>query len=194
MVDKIKAVFSDAQVVYFYCKCSDHRRRTFEAVARTLIVQILDLNSECLDYLYEKMIISSERHPNSPQLLQEILEELCANHDLLFVCIDGLDECDENERSLVMSLIGRITKVSKADQSVRFFVTGRRENDMEKSLSSAIRLKIKTHHVEKDILFYIKTQTAKLRERFAFPLWREEEFQEKLSSRPQGRSAYSKFG
>jgi hypothetical protein len=180
-------VFSEAQVIYFYCKCSDHRRRTFEAVTRTLIVQILDLNPECLDYLYEKMITSSERHPNSPHLLQEILEKLCANHDLLFMCIDGLDECDPNERSLILSLIARITKVSRADQSVRFFVTGRKENDIEKSLSSAIRLNIKAHHMDDDILIYIKAQMAKLRERFAFPAWREHEFQEKLSSRPQGK-------
>ncbi len=157
-------------------------------MARTLIVQILDLNSDCLDYLYEKMVASSERHPNSPQLLKDILEELCTNHDLLFVCIDGLDECDLNERNLIMSLISRITKASKADQSVRFFVTGRRENDMEKFLSSAVRLHIKPHHMENDILYYIKAQTAKLRERFAFSVWREQDFQKKLSSRPQGKS------
>jgi hypothetical protein len=183
-------MLAEAQVIYFYCKCSDHRRRTFEALARTLIVQILDLNPACLDYLHEKRISSSERHPNSPHLLQEILGELCTNHDLLFMCIDGLDECDPSERSLILSLIGRITKASRADQNVRFFVTGRKENDIERSLSSAIRLNIKAQHVENDILFYIKAQTTKLRERFDFPAWREQEFRERLSSRPDGRSQH----
>ncbi|TVY90811.1 Ankyrin [Lachnellula willkommii] len=186
VVDKIAATFPDAQVIYFYCKSSDHMRRTFEVMARTLIVQILDLNPACLDYLYEKMTASSERHPNSARLLQEIVLDLCINHDLLFVCIDGLDECEPNERSLILSLIGSITKASRADQSVRFFLTSRRENDIERSLSSAIRLNIKTHHVENDILFYIKTQVSKLRKVFGFPAEREREVREKLSSRPQG--------
>lgn len=180
-------MFAEAQVVYFYCKCNDHRRRTFEAVIRTLIIQILDLSPACLDYLYEKMIASSERQANSPNLLQELLEELCTNHDLLFMCIDGLDECDPSERGLILSLIRRITKASKADQSVRFFVTARKENDIERSLSSVTRLNIKAHHVENDIQLYVKAQTVRLRDRFAFGAVKEQEVRGKLSSKPQGK-------
>ena len=57
---------------------------------------------------------------------------------------------------LILSLIRRITKSSKANQSVRFFVTARKENDIERSLSSVIRLNIKAHHVENNINFMLK--------------------------------------
>lgn len=186
VVDKVRETFPEAQVIYFYCKCSDHARRTFADVTRALITSILDLNPACLDYLYEKMTASNERYLNSPRLLQDILEELCKSHDLLFICIDGLDECELNERSPILSLIGRITKASRSEQCVRFFLASRKENDIEKSLSTAIRLNIKSHHVESDILSYIKTQTTKLRSIFAFDLAREQEFLDKLSNRPQG--------
>jgi hypothetical protein len=133
------------------------------------------------------MTASSERYLNSPRLLHEILEELCKSHDLLFICIDGLDECEQNERGRILSLIGSISKASRTEQGVRFFLTSRKENDIEKSLGTAIRLNIKSHHVESDILSYIKTQTAKLREVFRFSLAREQEILDKLSNRPQGK-------
>jgi hypothetical protein len=188
IVDKVRAILPEAQLIYFYCKCSDHTRRTFEAVARALIINILNLNPLCLDYLYEKLTSSTERYLNSPRLLQELLEELCKIHDLLFVCIDGLDECELHERSLILSLIGSITKASKTERNVRFFLTSRKEVDIEKCLGgAAIRLNIKSNHVESDIISYIKTQTAKLRVKFGFSLAREQEFLHRLSSRPQGK-------
>jgi hypothetical protein len=180
-------MFSDAQMVYFYCKSSDHRRRTFEDVTRTLIVGILDLSPPCLDYLYEKMIASSERHVNSQILLQDLLEELCTNHELLFICIDGLDECDQSERGLLLSLIGRITRASSAEQNVRFFVTSRKETDIERSLNSAIRLNIKPQHVEHDIGQYVKNQTARLRDRFGLGVGEEQDVRKDLLSKPQGK-------
>jgi len=157
-------------------------------VIRTLIVGILDLSPSCLDYLHEKMIASSERHLKSEILLQDLFEELCTHHDLLFICIDGLDECEPNERASLLSLLGRVTKTSGTDQSVRFFVTSRKETDIERSLSSVMRLNIKPQHVEHDIGLYIRGQTARLRCRFRFGLGEEQSIREKLTKKPQGKS------
>jgi len=97
-----------------------------------------------------------------------MLEDLATNHDLLFIGIDALDECDLHERRWVLSLIGTITKKSKAEQSVRFFLTSRKEQDIERSLNSAIRFNIKAHHLERDIQSYISTQASKLGKKFEF--------------------------
>lgn len=199
MVDKLGTFFQEAQIIYFYCKSSDPTRRTFESLARTLIIQILDHdrnrpNSACLDYLYDKMTASSERNLRSPRLMQEILEELFKSHDLLFCCIDGLDECESKERKLIFSLIGSTTKASRIDQNVRVFLTSRKESDIEKSLSTAIRLHIKPRHIDGDILSYLKCQVAKLRAPFNFTVTREQEGLEKLSSRPQGNLSDFRYG
>ncbi|KAF4626218.1 hypothetical protein G7Y89_g11943 [Cudoniella acicularis] len=186
VVDKIKDCFRDAQVAYFYCKCSDDTRRTFDAISRSLIAQLLKQNPTCLEYLYEKMVASGERQPSTPKLCQEILEEICLNHDLLFICLDGLDECELHERNLILSLIGTITKTSKTEQSVRFFITSRKEKDVERSLSLAIRLDIKAQHVESDILSYIQSQASKLGQLFSFSAEKERAVMVEIASRPQG--------
>jgi hypothetical protein len=132
------------------------------------------------------MVASGERRPRTPKLFQEILEEICLNHDLLFICLDGLDECEVHERNLALSLIGTIAKTSKTEQNVRFFITSRKEKDIERSLSSAIRLNIKAQHVESDILCYIQTQASKLRQLFAFTAEKERSVVAEIASRPQG--------
>jgi hypothetical protein len=132
------------------------------------------------------MVASGERRPSTPKLFQEILEEICLNHDLLFICLDGLDECEVHERNLILSLIGTITKASKAEQSVRVFITSRKEKDIERSLSSAIRLNIKAQHVESDILSYIQTQASKLQQQFDFTPEKERAVVTEIASRPQG--------
>jgi hypothetical protein len=181
-------MFTNATVIYFYCKVNDSLRNTFGAIATSLIAQLLQADASCLAYLSEKMIASGERHPSTATLLAQILEEILSNHDPLLVCVDGLDECEPQERAKFLEVVKRVAP--RADLTVKFFLTGRKEKDLENHLRSAIRLNIKPSHVEKDILSYIKLQATKLRVKFVLTAEREQAVVEIVATRPKGERAF----
>ena len=187
IVDEINEVLSESQVVFFYCKSTDPSRKTFDGIARSLIAQILQLNPNCLGYLYDKVIGSGERHPSTTETYREILKTIAVNHNLLFVGVDGLDECEEPERRLILSVIETLLKVSDEGRNVKFFLTSRKEKDIERSLRSAIHLDIKPHHLEKDIRAYVEARSLKLSEKFEFSSEKEKCITAGISSRPKGR-------
>jgi hypothetical protein len=105
VIDEINATLPDAQVVYFYCKNNDPCRSHFTDIAKSLISQILQLNPNCLDFIYESMLAGSERRTKDASKLLQILDQILTNHDSLYIGIDGLDECSEEERKLLSDLI-----------------------------------------------------------------------------------------
>ena len=167
IVDEISEQIPDSQTVYFYCKYNDPSRSTFNAIVRCLIAQILDMNPACLQYLYDKMI--SIVHRRADELFAEIFEALALDHEQLFIGIDGLDECQEPERQLALSMIQSVLQASKAKRNVRVFLTSRKENDIATSLRSASWLNIRPHHLEKDIWEYVRARVLHLGNQFSIP-------------------------
>lgn len=175
----------ESQMVFFYCKNTEPSRRTFAAIARSVLAQLLKLNPSCLDYLYDKAV-SSGSHTNTTATYKELIETIAMNHDYLVIGIDGLDECEESERRHIMLMIENILRVSHKEQNVKFFLTSRREKDIKRSLSSAIQLNIEPQHIEKDIRTYIKVRCSELVKKFALNSKEERNIISKISSRPEG--------
>lgn len=187
IVDEIGKRAPASHVVYFYCKESDPSRRSFNEIARSLIGQLLALNPACLDYLYERTLKSGERVPTSTYLCKDILKSLTANHENLFVGIDGLDECEELERRHVLDLISGILNSSSTQRNVRVFLTSRKEKDIGGSIGSAIRLEIKPHHLEQDIKYYVQVRVSELNKRFGLSMDKREHISRDVAKRSDGR-------
>lgn len=111
--------------MYFYCKASEPHQSTFNAVARSLISQLLQQDTGCLEYIYNTIIASKECRPGSSALFKQILETLVIHHSSLFIAIDGLDECEEYERSKILSVVSAVSKECSTKQNVKFFLTSR---------------------------------------------------------------------
>ena len=187
IVDEIREKVLALDVVYFYCKESDPSRRSFNDIARSLIGQLLALNPVCLDYLYERTLKSGERVPTSNHLCKDILKSLTANHEKLFIGIDGLDECEESERRHILDLLHGILKSSGTKRNVRIFLTSRKEKDIGQSISSAIRLEIKPHHLERDIKHYVQARVSELSKKFSLSMVEKERISEIVAKRSDGR-------
>ena len=187
IVDEIGQKAPTSDVVYFYCKESDPSRRSFNEIARSLIGQLLALNPICLDYLYERTLKSGERIPTSNHLCKDILKSLTANHEKLFIGIDGLDECEESERRHVLDLIHGILHSSSTKRNLRIFLTSRKEKDIGESIGSAIRLEIKRHHLEQDIKHYVQVRVSELSKKFSLSVVEKERILENVAKRSDGR-------
>ena len=187
IVDEIGKRAPTSHVVYFYCKESDPSRRSFNEIARSLIGQLLTLNPACLDYLYEITLKSGERIPISKHLCKDILKSLTANHENLFIGIDGLDECEESERRHVLDLLHCILKNSSTKRNLRVLLTSRKEKDIGESIGSAIRLEIKPHHLERDIKHYVQIRISELSKKFSLSMIEKERISEDVAKRSNGK-------
>ena len=187
IVDEIREKVPASDVVYFYCKESDPSRRSFNDIARSFIGQSLALNPICLDYLYERTLKSGERIPTSNHLCKDILKSLTENHEKLFIGIDGLDECEEDERRHVLDLIHVILNKSATKRNVRIFLTSRKEKDIGNSIGSAIRLEIKPHHLKQDITHYVQVRISELSKKFSLSMVEKERISKIVAKRSDGR-------
>ncbi len=160
---------------------------TFNAIARSLISQLLQKNTGYLEYVYDAIIASKECRPSSSALLKQILEALVSCQSSLVIAIDGLDECEEYERSKILSFVSNVSKLCSPEQNFKFFLTSRREEDIRLSLHSALSLNIEPEYVECDIQAYVKLQTAKLSRKFEFDKAKEWEIAKEVLTRPKGK-------
>ena len=120
-----------------------------------------------------------------------MLEKVALHHELLFIGIDGLDECQETERRQTLLMIHNLLKASKTKRNIRVFLTSRKEKDIGISLRSASRLDIRPYHLEKDITYYVRVRTLELSKKFAIALERQRAIIADIARRSQGLWAIS---
>lgn len=100
--------------------------------------------------------------------------------------MDGLDECDEADRRLVLSLMEHISRVSKVRANVKVFFASQRIKDVQESLKFAIRFDVKHHHVKHDIQNYVHTRSAQLCKKFGYGSEKQMSLVKEISSKPNG--------
>ncbi|KAH7324015.1 ankyrin repeat-containing domain protein [Rhexocercosporidium sp. MPI-PUGE-AT-0058] len=185
VVDEISATLPQTQAIYFYCKNNDPLRSHFSDIIKSLISQILHLNPNCLDFIYEAMLSYSDRRATDSSKLLQILEEMLSNHDSLYIGIDGLDECSEKERKLLSGLITVVSRANDAQGNIQLFVTSRQEKDLERSLKSAVKFNIQEKNLEADITAYVTCKTTQLCQMFPFTQEREQLIKKEICTRPK---------
>jgi len=190
VIDEIDATLPDAQVIYFYCKNNDPLRSHFTDIAKSLISQLLLLNPNCLDFVYEFMLANNECQAKDASNLLQILGHILANHDSLYIGIDGLDECSEEDRKLVLDLIALGSRANDAQGNVRIIVTSRLEKDLERSLKSAAKFNIKPQNLESDITAYITLKMSQLSQIFKFTQERMQLITDEICTRPKGEPLF----
>lgn len=148
---------------------------------------MLQKDTGYLEYIYNTIIASQEYRPDSSALLKQILEAVVIYRNSLFVAIDGLDECEEHERSKILSFVSDVSQECDTEQNVKFFLTSRTEKDIKLSLNTAFSLNMEPDYIEDDIRAYVKLQTAKLSRKFDFDMAKESEIAKEVQTRPKGK-------
>ena len=175
-------------VGYLYCKYNDPQRNNFTEICRSLIHQLAGNNDICYSYLYDFAANSSERLATRKQDLTKILQNVLECYDEVFIGIDGLDECEKEERSKVIKLLNELLKLPGSTTSLYFFITSQAVLDIERFMASkAHTLKIKSEHLSSDIQCYVHGRTAELA-RLGLTGREISELSEKVSERSTGES------
>jgi hypothetical protein len=116
-----------------------------------------------------------------------MLKEILMAHESLYVGLDGLDECSEQDRKILSDLITAISAEGNSKIGVRTLVTSRKEKDLEKRLSSAAILDIKPQNLEYDITAYVRMEVSQLSRTFSLSSEREDSVAREICTRPQGK-------
>lgn len=188
-IDYIKKTYVDAPVVFFYCKDRDPLKKTLDGVARSLIQQLLQFNPVSLDFLYEVAVTSGEKHPSSFETYKNILKHIASTHDQLYIGIDGLDECEQEDQQLILLLLRHILDESTPNANIKIFLASRWMKEIEDSLRSVFRFKIRGQHIRQDIRDYVHIRTRCLGEKFGLNLERQKSISTEICHRSEGECA-----
>jgi hypothetical protein len=122
---------------YFYCKEGDPRKNSFLAVLKGLLSHMIRQFRSLMPYCIGKA--NGQRELSSTSTAKTLLEVFCGEISNQFVIIDGLDECDVNERTLLLSCLKEIVDHCDARDpgKLRLLIVSQDFGDIEDSLSAS---------------------------------------------------------
>jgi hypothetical protein len=169
IIEKSKSLPSTI-VAYFYCKYKEQERNTFVAVFRAIILQLLaqSKDSDLLQVLYERSVESGERYLESQSLCTELLSMAVGSISKsisIHMIIDGLDECENKERKIIIS---EITKLLRDPQPgrVRVMFVSQPETTIRSLLQTATIVRLSESDNAKDIAEYTRHWCSEIQRQF----------------------------
>ena len=159
---------ADISLVFFYCKHRDVQRNTFIALARGILIQLLQTNKALLPYLYEKACSSAESYLTLQADAEELLETGLQSLGKAYIVIDGLDECEKSERSRILTWFNNFVHKSCQDnsQAIRCLFVSQDDGDIRKYVSKMPTVRLTDDDNAKDIAAYAVSWCKKIREKF----------------------------
>ena len=151
--------------IYFYCKHLDEQRNTFIALARAVLAQLLNQNKDLVSYLYDKYVESGSISLVSAQLSRELLDTALKSLTKVYIIIDGLDECQRNERKSILSFFTSIIESTQPGFLRGLFVS-QDEDDIRQSLQRASLVRLTEDDNRQDIQIFAGWWAERIRQKF----------------------------
>ena len=187
VIDEIMKCRS-ASVAFFYCKHKNTSGNTFITVARAILAQLLRQNEDLLPFLYERQASSMEVVLESPRILAEILEVVCRSMEKAFIVVDGLDECEEDERKKILSWLKPTVESTHKENPgcLRALFTSRDEGDIKRLLSKVTMKRVEGQDNYRDIQSYADAWSLRIQRKFGLSDLGKVEISLKVSRKAQG--------
>ena len=129
---------------YFYCHYEGQGCNTAVGVLKGLVHQLLNKHLDLLAPCHAKRASSGEPVLRSFRLAKKLFEDFCSIPKKIFIVIDGLDECEQNERKQLLEFLIEI--VTQCDTSepgkLRIMIVSQDYVDIRKALHSSSASKI----------------------------------------------------
>jgi hypothetical protein len=158
-------------VAFFYCKYGDESRNSFLAVARGILSQVLSSqrsNDDLLLYVDERASCSGETVLSSSKLAKELLETVILSCKQTYIILDGLDECNRDERKELSTWFRQLVDVlpRKEMDSIRCLFVSQDDGYARKDLSMLPSIKLTSTSNKSDIEMYAKVWHQRIEEKF----------------------------
>ncbi|EMD69111.1 hypothetical protein COCSADRAFT_130498 [Bipolaris sorokiniana ND90Pr] len=158
----------DVHVAFFYCRYLDSERDTFLAVARGILSQLLSHDDALLSYLYEKASTSGQVTLSLEATARELLETSLKAFEKLYIVVDGIDECEGDQRQQIVSFFQDTwDSLPPADMdSLRCMFVSQDDNIARKHFASMSSLKITENHTREDIVEFVAGRSMTIKVKF----------------------------
>ncbi|KAF3276933.1 hypothetical protein TWF970_006102 [Orbilia oligospora] len=158
----IENLSSCRPLVYFYFDITDGDKQTFDKMIRSLLYQLYYQSSQAPPPQLEELFHSCEDGNIQPTslLLSQTFLSIIEKTEEIWIVLDALDECNQEERAELLSWMKGIRTVSER-KNVHLLVTSRSDkNDIESGIRklahAAYALEIKSSLTTTDISAYIR--------------------------------------
>lgn len=159
-------------IAFFYCRYQDQERNNFVAVVRGLLAQLLTQDPALLAYIYEKASRSGQTTLSTRTLAKELIGTALKSFPKLYIILDGIDECEREERKEITSTLETTWESLPADNldpdSLRCLFISQDDGPARKDFAKMVPLKISEGEVKKDIRAYVRTWSSKMQVKFMF--------------------------
>ena len=175
-------------VAFFYCRYLDSERNTFLAVARGILSQLLSKDDALLSYLYEKVSTSGQVTLSLESTARELLETSLKAFEKLYIVIDGIDECEGDQRQQIVSFFKETWEsLPSADSdSLRCMFISQDDNIARKDFASMSAIKITETHTRKDIVQFVAARSTVIKQKFDLTTDRQQWIQEQVTKSADG--------
>ena len=181
------------KVGYFFCKYRNEQQNTFLAIAKGILAQILQQNRELLvPFLYEEMCTKGGPILRTKALAKDLLETSLKICDKVYLIIDGIDECDRDERKVIASWFCELVESLPINQAgkIRCLFISQDDSCARRDFSEVSSLKITTADNSHDIRAYCEARGVELQRRFKLTDERMNEIVDQIVQRANGTFHY----
>jgi len=157
-----------ADTAFFYCKHGDLQRTTFVAILKTILSQLLKYDHDLLPWYYDNLLTSGQLSLSSEKLCKELVRALLLSGKKTFLVIDGLDECDRNQRKLLLDWLREIVGICDLQDpgKLRVIVLSQDEPDIRKNLGAFSEISLTASNNAHDIKQFVTGWCTKIQHKF----------------------------
>jgi len=151
----------DPPVLFAFLRNDTEFKRTRTAILHSLIFQLFHENQALLPVVLAAHKSEPRKLRTSIDYLCQLLKDMIWNVDaeLTYIIIDGLDECEESERQLILKTM---VQLSNDCPTLRLAVASRDEKDISRILNNVAQLILVNTENNSDISWYIGAQMDEL--------------------------------
>jgi hypothetical protein len=175
--------------MYFYCRNGDAVRDSFIAFSRALIKQILQQETDLLQYVYHECALSGERPLCSIKRAQTLLETCMKNLKNIYIVIDGIDECQPEEKRKIVSWVNSITRLLQDDgNKFRCLFSCQSDEETSNLFKNIPTVQVKGAGIAQDIQNFCIVEGKNLQTKFSLTNEQIDDIVGKVSHRAEGIS------
>lgn len=177
-------------IAFFYCKHEDPERRTLISFMKAALSQLVTQKDHLIPYYHDEGVRSGEVSLQSTKLCKSLLRHMLQNIPKAFLIIDGLDECDDTERRLIMDFLSDVINLCDSTNpgKVRVLILSRDEPDIRRVLAIATVIRVGRQDTLQDIESYVQHRAGLLQQKFKLPDADREYIEQHVLDKSDGKS------
>jgi hypothetical protein len=153
-------------VAYFYCNRNENQRCQAQEILASFVKQLsisrdqFNVHKSLLNLYEEKKKAGSFSNVIRVEESESLLNDLSRSYTRTTLVLDALDECDEENRSVVLEVINQLVENASM---VNVFISSRRDRDIQTQLRKKANIGVEATDNQEDVAKFVTEAIAKNR-------------------------------